>query len=103
MKYKKVIMVFSQFGQINLIKTINCLWCEFHKIWLLFACSFVVVGSCLVIDWIFSLGIDDPIECENPPQQHLEQQQQQGKLFDHTNPIFYTVYFDFQLYVCMAI
>ena len=51
---------------------------------------------------ILSLGVDDPIEFEHPPQQHLEQQQQQGKLFDHINPIFYKVYFVFNLYICIA-
>ena len=56
-----------------------------------------------MVDLIFSLGVDDPIESDSAPQQHLEQQQQQGKLFDHINPVFYKVYFDFQLYVCMAI
>ena len=42
-----------------------------------------------MFDWVFSLGVDDPIQCE--------QQQQQGKLFDHINPIFYKVYFYLQL------
>ena len=102
MKYEKVIMIFSQFGQINLIKTFTHMWYKFHKIWLLFACSIVVVGSCLVFDLIFSLGVDDPTECENP-QQSLEQQQQQGKQFDHSNPITFKFTFIYNLYTYMAI
>ena len=35
---------------------------------LLFACSFVVVGSCLSYCWVFSLGVDNPIVCESNPQ-----------------------------------
>ena len=29
----------------------------------------------VTIELIFSLGVDDPIVCEHPPQQHFEQQQ----------------------------
>ena len=63
-----------------------------------------MVGSCLVIDWIFSLGVDDPIECESNPQQSLEHNQQQGKQFDHTliSPITLKFNISFTLYVCIA-
>ena len=83
-----------------LYKTFTYLWCEFHKIWLLFACSFVVVASCLLVVWVLSLGVDDPIECESNPQQSLEHNQQQGKLFDHINPTFFKSLLYLQL-VCM--
>ena len=56
-----------------------------------FGCCLVVrclVFLSLVLILILSLGVDDPIESECAPQQHFEQQQQQGKLFDHINPIF---------------
>ena len=50
----------------------------------------VVVASGLLYVWVSSLGFDicgDPAT-DPDPLEPLEQQQQQGKLFDHTNPIF---------------
>ena len=82
-------IIFSWFSFLLLYKAIHYNWCEFHKNWLLFACSISVVGSCFVVDWIFSLGYDICGNPENdPPEQDLEQQQQPGKLFDHINPSF---------------
>ena len=49
-------IIFIQFLFLYLYKTINSLWYEFHKIWLLFACSFCY-------SWLFSIlsiGFDDP-------------------------------------------
>ena len=40
----------------------------------------------------FSLGFDICGDPEHDPPQHIEQQQQ-GKQFDHANPIFYKAYF----------
>ena len=96
-------IIFSWFSFLCLYKTINYTWCEFHKIWLLFACSFAVVGSCFVVDWIFSLGIDDIIECATDPQQHIEHISNQASCL--TIPIPFSIKFTFiyNLYTCMAI
>ena len=78
------------------------MWYSFHIIWLLFNCSLLGVISFLLLFSFFRLGADDIIEGENIPQQPLEHNQQ-GKQFDHSNPIIFKFIFVYNLYVCMAI
>ena len=47
---------------------------------------FVVVASCLLFVWVLSLGFDICGDPASDPQSPIEQQQQ-GKQFDHDNPI----------------
>ena len=44
---------------------------------------FILIGS-----FRFSLGADDCVDNQSDPQQHLEHNQQ-GKQFDHVNPIIF--------------
>ena len=45
-------------------------------------------SSFLSVLFAFSLGADECVDNQSDPQQHFEQQQQ-GKQFDHVNPIIF--------------
>ena len=66
----------ADFCSCNFIKLITALGVNFVKFGcLLLALWLFLLLTCCIFG-IFPLGVDDPIVCEHPPQQHFEQQQQ---------------------------
>ena len=62
---------------------------NFIKIGCCLLVQLVVIASRLLYVWVLSLGFDICGDPEHDPPQHtLEQQQQQGKQFDHANSLF---------------